>query len=71
MPLEVPVTLAAGQTNVAVDLTVYWCEAVNETLCFVNRVRLEAPLTVSAENGNHTVTMEYGLVPPAVQNTLG
>ncbi|HVO69940.1 MAG TPA: thioredoxin-like domain-containing protein [Aggregatilineaceae bacterium] len=71
MPLEVPVTLTAGQTSVAVDLTVYWCEAVNETLCFVDRVRLEAPLTVSAEGSNHTVTMEYGLVPPAVQDTFG
>jgi thiol-disulfide isomerase/thioredoxin len=71
MPLEVPVTLAAGQTNVTVDLTVYWCEAVNESLCFVDRVRLEAPLTVSAEGSSHTVTIEYGLVPPTVENTLG
>jgi thiol-disulfide isomerase/thioredoxin len=71
MPLEVPVTLAAGQADVAVDLTVYWCEAVNETLCFVDRVRLKMPLTITADSGNHTVTMEYGLVPPTVDNTLG
>jgi hypothetical protein len=71
MPLEVPVTFAAGQANIEVDLTVYWCEAVNETLCFVERVRLEMPLTITADGGGHTVTMEYGLVPPAVDNTLG
>jgi thiol-disulfide isomerase/thioredoxin len=71
MPLEVPVTFAAGQTNIAVDLTAYWCEAVNETLCFVERVRLEMPLTISADGSGHTVTMEYGLVPPPADNTLG
>lgn len=67
MPLEVPVTFSEGQTDLSVDLTVYWCEAINETLCFVDRAQLVIPLTVTADNETKGITMEYALVPPAVE----
>ena len=52
MPLEVPVTFVEGQTELQLELTVYWCEGVNQTLCFVDRSTLVMPLTVVAENDN-------------------
>jgi thiol-disulfide isomerase/thioredoxin len=67
MPLEVPVAFSEGQTDLTVDLTVYWCESVNETLCFVDRAQLTVPLTVTAESETQTVNMDYALVPPTVQ----
>ncbi|MEW6580643.1 MAG: thioredoxin-like domain-containing protein [Chloroflexota bacterium] len=71
LPVEVPVTFAVGQTDLALDLTVYWCEAVNETLCFVDRATLVVPLTVLPDGDAHEVTFERALVPPVVQDTLG
>jgi hypothetical protein len=70
MPLDVPVTFSEGQTELSVDLTIYWCEAVNETLCFVARPRLVVPLSVTANGSGNTVIMDYALVPPVIQNTL-
>jgi thiol-disulfide isomerase/thioredoxin len=71
LPLDVPVTFAPGRTELKLDLTVYWCEGVNETLCFVDRTRLVVPLTVSTGSDNHLVTFERALVPPTVEDTLG
>ncbi|MEL7674800.1 MAG: hypothetical protein AAGU78_13745, partial [Chloroflexota bacterium] len=55
-----------GQTELSVDLAIYWCEAVNETLCFVKRAELVVPLTIDAASQNRTVEIAYGLVPPVV-----
>jgi len=66
MPLEFPATFSEGQTELSVDLDIYWCEAVNETLCFVKQAELVVPLTVSAASENDTVEMAYELIPPVV-----
>ena len=66
MPLDIPATFSEGQTELSVDLDIYWCEAINETLCFVKQAELVVPLTVEAASENSTVEMAYGLVPPVV-----
>ncbi len=71
LPLEVPVTFAPGQTELTLNLTVYWCEEVNQNLCFVDRSELVMPLSVVPGNDLHTVTFDHELVPPVVQDTLG
>ncbi len=64
LPVEVPVTFREGQTELALDVTTYWCEAINETLCFVDRATIVAPVSVSAVGEGHTLTVERVLVPP-------
>lgn len=64
LPVEVPVTFHEGQTELALDVTTYWCEAINETLCFVDRATIVAPVSVSAASEGHTLTVERVLVPP-------
>lgn len=71
LPVEFPVTFVEGQTELAVNLTIYWCEAINESLCFVDRSVLVVPLTVVSEGDTHIVTFERELVPPVINNTLG
>jgi len=71
LPVEIPVTFAEGQTELAVDLTIYWCEAVNETLCFVDRSRLVVPLSVAPTGDTSVAIFQRDLVPPTVENTLG
>jgi thiol-disulfide isomerase/thioredoxin len=70
-PVEIPAAFVAGQGDVPLDLTIYWCEGVNETLCFVDRAKLVLPLTVLPDNDSHTATFDRTLVPPTVENTLG
>jgi hypothetical protein len=50
---------------------VYWCESVNESLCFVDRAELVMPLSVVPGDNLHTVTFDHALVPPVVEDTLG
>jgi hypothetical protein len=70
LPLEVPVTFAEGQTELVADMTIYWCEAINETLCFVDRVQFNVPVTVVAGDETHLIEMDHTLVPPVVEDTL-
>ena len=70
LPIEVPATFAPGQTELALDLTVYWCEGINQTLCFVDRSTLVLPLSVVATGDEHTATFTRNLVPPVVADSL-
>lgn len=70
IPVEVPVIFAEGQTDLTLNLTVYWCEGINETLCFVDRSTLTLPLTVVPGGEQHSVTFERELVPPTIESTF-
>ena len=64
LPLHIPVTFNEGETVYSTDLTIYWCEAVRETLCFVERVTLTVPVTVSPDGESSELSFSYELVPP-------
>ncbi len=64
LPIRVPVRLAEGADLLHGDLTIYYCEAVNETLCFVDRVSIDAPVTVSADAGEAEIVLAHTIVPP-------
>jgi DNA-binding beta-propeller fold protein YncE len=66
MPLEFHATFNEGQTEFSVNLTVYWCEAINQTLCFVDRPQLVIPVSVSAASDIHMLTLDHTLVPPTL-----
>ncbi len=46
LPLVLPVTFAAGTGTVTADLTVYHCREDESGLCYIDRVRLEVPVSV-------------------------
>jgi thiol-disulfide isomerase/thioredoxin len=64
MPVTVPVTLAEGAATLHGDLTIYYCEAVDETLCFIDRVRVEVPVTVASAADEATIAIEHTVTPP-------
>ncbi len=66
LPLVVPVTLAEGEATVTGDLTIYYCEAVQESLCFIDRVTVSIPVTVTADAATSTLTAERVIIPPEV-----
>ena len=48
-PLEVPITLAAGQTLLTGDLVIYYCEHASVGLCLIEQVRLELPVSIEPD----------------------
>jgi hypothetical protein len=47
------------------ELTIYYCEAVNESLCFIEQVSIDAPVTVG-EGDSTTIVLEHAIVPPVI-----
>jgi DNA-binding beta-propeller fold protein YncE len=64
LPVRLPVTFTEGQDMLTSDLSIYWCEAINETLCFVERVTITVPVTVAADAESSELVLPYVLVPP-------
>ena len=61
-----PVTLREGDDMLYGVITVYYCEAVNETLCFIDEVQIEAPVTVAA-SGVSEIVVTRTITPPEVE----
>ena len=70
LPVRLSVNFSEGSDLISTDFTIYWCEAVNETLCFVDRVTIQVPVTVTSEATSSEVVMTYALVPPTVSSGL-
>lgn len=64
MPLQIPLTLQEGNTFLNMGLTIYWCEAVKQTLCFVERRQLNILLKIEAGSSNDIALVELALIPP-------
>ncbi|MBI5928163.1 MAG: hypothetical protein HY862_02555 [Chloroflexi bacterium] len=67
LPIVIPLILQAGEAIVTLNLNIYWCEAVNESLCFVDRRTVTVPLTVAADGITTQAIASVALVPPVVQ----
>lgn len=67
LPLSIPVTLSEGKATVKGDLTIYYCEAVKESLCFIDRVTVTIPVTVTADASGSVLKAERVITPPQVQ----
>jgi DNA-binding beta-propeller fold protein YncE len=63
---RVPVTLDEGGDTLHGVLTTYYCEAERETLCFIDDVRIEVPVTVSADAVATEIVVERAITPPQV-----
>lgn len=64
---SLPVTLTEGSDVLYGYLTTYYCEAEQETLCFIDDVRVEVPVTVSADGVTSAITVERAITPPQVE----
>jgi hypothetical protein len=67
LPITIPLLLAPGEATLTLDLDIYWCEAVNETLCFVAPTQVIVPITVAADGITTQANAEVVLVPPVIQ----
>lgn len=70
-PVSMPVTLKEGSAEITFDAAIFYCEAVNESLCFPANVRFVLPLTVTGGAGAE-IRVRYTIVPPNLpKNTIG
>ncbi len=67
MPVELEVILAEGVGELGVDLTLYYCEAIDESLCFVERARLHLPVEVGAQADSSNLSLTYEVIPPVIE----
>lgn len=68
--VRIPVMLEAGSGTLYGELTIYFCEAVNESLCFIDEFRVEVPVTVG-DSGEQTIAITRELVPPQMEGVGG
>jgi thiol-disulfide isomerase/thioredoxin len=64
LPVRLPANFQTGQTQFNSQLTIYWCEAINYTLCFIERVSFTGTVLVGDSSDNHELVLSYELVPP-------
>ncbi|MBZ0292010.1 MAG: redoxin domain-containing protein [Anaerolineae bacterium] len=66
LPVRVPVKFIEGADLLHGDLTIYYCEAVDESLCFVEKVTFDVPVTVDADGDASELALDYAIVPPVL-----
>ncbi len=71
LPVRVPVTLAEGSGVLHGNLTIYYCEAVQQSLCFIDQIGIDAPVTVNAEGGEPRIVVERVIEQPVVPEGSG
>ncbi len=60
--VSISATFAAGQAVLSAQLTLYYCEAVNESLCLIDEVAFTVPITV-ADGGADAITLQRQVQP--------
>src|SRR5690606_19469613 len=61
--LRVPVQLTEGSDTLTGALNLYYCEAVRETLCYIDDVTVEVPVTVAAEATTSEIVVTREITP--------
>jgi thiol-disulfide isomerase/thioredoxin/sugar lactone lactonase YvrE len=66
LPIKVPLTLNEGSATLSGSLTIYYCEAEKQSLCFIDQVHVTAPISVSASGSGADVAIERAITPPTL-----
>ncbi len=63
-PLSFAAEFQEGEGELTGDLVIYYCDEDAESLCFIERVRISAPLTVS-NDGQDTLVVSHTIPKPS------
>jgi hypothetical protein len=71
--LAIPAAFTQGEDTLLGSFEVYYCEAVNESLCFIERFAVEVPVTVSEDATTTQINISREITPPDTSgfNTIG
>ena len=62
--ITIPVMLQTGEGTLRVDVDLYYCEAVNETLCFIESFTADLPITVRDDAPENALVIQQEVVVP-------
>jgi len=65
--VRVPATFREGDDLVSVFLTLYYCEAEEQSLCFIDEVTLDVPVSINGD-GAGEILLERAVTPPDISN---
>ena len=63
-PLNIPIEFSAGESELSGDLIIYYCEAESQSLCLIERLRVQIPVTVSASVSEDKLIFSYEIPEP-------
>ena len=69
--MRVPVTLSEGSDTLHGDLTIYYCEAEQVNLCFIDQVAIDVPVTVTSDGAESSIVVERVVEPPELPASEG
>ncbi len=61
-----PVMFTEGSDTLHGDLAIYYCEAVHESLCYLDALTVDVPVTISASATTDDLVVERSITPPKV-----
>ena len=64
-PQEIGVTFGSGTGEISGDVTIIWCSEDAESLCFIEQLRVTAPVTVGS-TGDSVITVPHRITLPEV-----
>jgi len=64
-PMTIPVEFTAGEGALAGELVIYYCENDSQSLCLIERVRINAPV-IATDEGDSEVVIEYAIPAPPI-----
>ncbi|MEO0564450.1 MAG: hypothetical protein AAF125_20265, partial [Chloroflexota bacterium] len=62
--MTIPLTFAAGSDSLQASVNLYYCEAINESLCFIERFAVQVPLEIADHAETAVVEVQRVVVPP-------
>jgi DNA-binding beta-propeller fold protein YncE len=65
LPYELGVNFQVGSGTLISDVNLIYCEAEKESLCLIEQLRFEVPITVS-DSGINRVSLDYSIPAPAL-----
>jgi hypothetical protein len=57
LPVSVPTTLSEGAGTVRFDVTIIYCRTEETSLCLIDRVRYELPVTIGPPGASSQITL--------------
>ena len=70
--VRVPAEFIQGESVFLGEFDLYYCEAVNESLCFIEQFAVELPVEVVEQSMNTTLTITHEVIPVVASvGTLG
>ncbi len=64
---RIPITIVADQAPITGEIDLFYCEAVDENLCFIDTFRIEIAVSVDESASGREIVLERNITPPRLR----